>query len=60
MGDFAGGGMPCAMGILIALLERTRSGKGQVIDANMASILSVGGGGWGRHFYVTYLAADLP
>ncbi|XP_033634610.1 alpha-methylacyl-CoA racemase-like [Asterias rubens] len=35
VGDFAGGGMPCAMGILIALLERTRSGKGQVIDANM-------------------------
>ncbi len=35
VGDFAGGGMPCALGILIALLERTRSGKGQVIDANM-------------------------
>ena len=33
LGDFAGGGMLCAMGILLALFERTRSGKGQVIDA---------------------------
>jgi alpha-methylacyl-CoA racemase len=36
LGDFAGGGMACAMGIAMALLERTRSGKGQVIDAAMA------------------------
>jgi alpha-methylacyl-CoA racemase len=36
LGDFAGGGMACAMGIAFALLERTRSGKGQVIDAAMA------------------------
>jgi len=35
LGDFAGGGMLCAMGILLALFERTRSGKGQVIDAAM-------------------------
>lgn len=35
LGDFAGGGMLCAMGILLALLERGRSGKGQVIDAAM-------------------------
>ena len=35
LGDFAGGGMTCALGILLALFERTRSGKGQVIDANM-------------------------
>jgi len=33
--DFAGGGMLCALGITMALLERERSGKGQVIDANM-------------------------
>jgi len=33
--DFAGGGMFAALGILGALLERERSGKGQVIDAAM-------------------------
>ena len=36
LGDFAGGGMACAMGIAFALLERQKSGKGQVIDAAMA------------------------
>jgi alpha-methylacyl-CoA racemase len=35
LGDFAGGGMLCAMGILLALVERTRSGKGQVVDSAM-------------------------
>jgi alpha-methylacyl-CoA racemase len=35
LGDFAGGGMLCAMGILLALMERSRSGKGQVVDAAM-------------------------
>ena len=35
LGDFAGGGMLCAMGILLALFERTRSGKGQVVDSAM-------------------------
>jgi len=35
LGDFAGGGMACAMGIGFALFERERSGKGQVIDAAM-------------------------
>ncbi|CAL8405677.1 unnamed protein product [Arctogadus glacialis] len=33
--DFAGGGLTCAFGIVLALLERTRSGQGQVIDASM-------------------------
>ncbi|XP_018606115.1 alpha-methylacyl-CoA racemase [Scleropages formosus] len=33
--DFAGGGLTCTLGIVLALLERTRSGKGQVIDASM-------------------------
>ncbi|XP_048455665.1 alpha-methylacyl-CoA racemase isoform X2 [Rhincodon typus] len=33
--DFAGGGVMCAMGIILALYERIRSGKGQVIDASM-------------------------
>ncbi|XP_019627110.1 PREDICTED: alpha-methylacyl-CoA racemase-like isoform X1 [Branchiostoma belcheri] len=35
LGDFAGGGLTCALGIVMALFERTMSGKGQVIDANM-------------------------
>ncbi|HET7399881.1 MAG TPA: CaiB/BaiF CoA-transferase family protein [Intrasporangium sp.] len=34
-GDFGGGGMILALGILAALLERTRSGQGQVVDAAM-------------------------
>lgn len=35
LGDFAGGGMLCAMGVLLAVIERHRSGQGQVIDAAM-------------------------
>lgn len=35
LGDFAGGGMLCAMGILLALVERNTSGKGQVVDSAM-------------------------
>ena len=35
LGDFAGGGMLCAMGILLAIIERSNSGKGQVVDAAM-------------------------
>jgi alpha-methylacyl-CoA racemase len=35
LGDFAGGGMLCALGICLALLERGHSGRGQVIDAAM-------------------------
>jgi alpha-methylacyl-CoA racemase len=35
LGDFAGGGAMCFMGILLALLARERDGKGQVVEANM-------------------------
>lgn len=35
--DFAGGGLMCALGITMALYERSRSGQGQVIDANMVN-----------------------
>jgi alpha-methylacyl-CoA racemase len=35
LGDFAGGGMLLAMGILAALYERVASGRGQVVDASM-------------------------
>nr|AAP92651.1 Da1-8 [Rattus norvegicus] len=57
LADFGGGGLMCTLGILLALFERTRSGLGQVIDANMLpfvidlelpsndpSKLSIGGG----------------
>ena len=35
VGDFGGGGMLLAFGIVAALFERGRSGKGQVVDAAM-------------------------
>jgi alpha-methylacyl-CoA racemase len=35
LGDFAGGGMLMALGIVAALFERERSGQGQVVDAAM-------------------------
>jgi alpha-methylacyl-CoA racemase len=35
VGDFGGGGMLLAIGVLAALLERERSGQGQVVDAAM-------------------------
>ncbi len=56
LGDFAGGGLMLAFGIVGAAYERAASGRGQVIDAAMidgaATILgpfvaSASGGGWG-------------
>ena len=45
LGDFAGGGLHLAFGVVCALFEAQRSGKGQVVDAAMvdgvASIYSV-------------------
>lgn len=35
IGDFAGGGAMCFLGILLALLAREKSGFGQVVEANM-------------------------
>jgi alpha-methylacyl-CoA racemase len=35
VGDFGGGGLMLAMGVLAAVYERTSSGKGQVVDASM-------------------------
>lgn len=35
LGDFAGGGATLYQGILLALLARATSGKGQVVEANM-------------------------
>jgi len=55
VGDFGGGGMLLAVGILAGILEAQRSGKGQVIDAAMtdgaALLMAIiygfaAGGGW--------------
>ncbi|CAG9784270.1 unnamed protein product [Diatraea saccharalis] len=35
LADFAGGSVLCAFGIVLALYERTKSGKGQIIDSAM-------------------------
>lgn len=35
LGDFAGGGATLVQGILLALLARARTGRGQVVEANM-------------------------
>ncbi|PYH79656.1 CoA-transferase family III [Aspergillus uvarum CBS 121591] len=35
VGDFAGGGATCFQGILLALLSRERTGRGQIVEANM-------------------------
>ena len=35
LADFAGGGLMCALGILLALINRRETGKGQVVEANM-------------------------
>lgn len=56
LADFGGGGALVVQGILAALLERTRSGRGQVVDAAMvdgsAQLMSIffgidAMGGWG-------------
>lgn len=35
LADFAGGSVLCSLGIMLALYERTKSGKGQIIDSAM-------------------------
>ncbi|KAK0235868.1 CoA-transferase family III domain-containing protein [Armillaria nabsnona] len=37
LADFAGGGLTCAVGVLLALIERGKSGLGQVVDIDMVS-----------------------
>ena len=70
LSSFAGGGMLLVHGILAALFERSRSGRGQVVDAAMldgAALLdvlirqwrdSVGGTVIDAPFYTTYECAD--
>lgn len=57
VGDFGGGGMLLALGVVCGLWEATRSGRGQVVDAAMvdgAALLAAmlwgfhGAGGWGE------------
>lgn len=40
LADFAGGGHMCVTGILLALLNRTQSGEGQIVEANMVDGVS--------------------
>ncbi|WP_299194597.1 CaiB/BaiF CoA-transferase family protein [uncultured Erythrobacter sp.] len=57
VGDFGGGSMYCALGIVSALYERERSGKGQVVDAAIVdgatSLMSFFFGASGRPFLST-------
>ena len=57
VGDFGGGSMYCAFGIMAALYERQRSGKGQVVDAAIVdgatSLMSFFFGVRGRPFITT-------
>lgn len=40
LADFAGGGLVCFVGIVLALFARIRTGKGQVVEANMVDGVS--------------------
>jgi alpha-methylacyl-CoA racemase len=53
LGDFAGGGMVAFQGALLALLHRSTSGRGQIVEANMVD---------GVNFLGTYprLASKAP
>lgn len=57
IGDFGGGSMYCAFGIMAALYERERSGRGQVVDAAIVdgatSLMSFFAGSSGRPFLST-------
>lgn len=66
LADFAGGGMTCALGIMMALFEKSKSGKGQVVDAAMVG----DDRGWSklapadfilvRPFLYAFSATELP
>lgn len=67
--DFGGGGMLLAVGVLAGLLERERSGRGQVIDVAMVdgvatlltSILQIDGmGDWSPRRGENWLAGAAP
>ncbi len=67
--DLGGGGMPLAYGIVCALLERVRSGQGQIVDAAMvdgvASLMSLNhgflaAGGWSHERGGNVVDGGLP
>lgn len=67
--DFAGGGLLCANGILLAMIERGRSGRGQVVNVDMVSgsryissfpLLSAGSGAWGEQRGTNLLDGGAP
>jgi alpha-methylacyl-CoA racemase len=41
LADFGGGGLMCSLGIMMALFERGKSGKGQVVDASMVILAQI-------------------
>ncbi|CAL9374373.1 Succinyl-CoA--L-malate CoA-transferase beta subunit [Actinosynnema sp. ALI-1.44] len=69
IGDFGGGGLLLALGILAALYERERSGRGQVVDAAMvdgAALLTTflhgmkAAGAWGGERGTNLLDGGAP
>lgn len=44
LADFAGGGMVCVLGILLALVERGKTGHGQIVDVDMVNLPSLNHG----------------
>ncbi|HEY3682374.1 MAG TPA: CaiB/BaiF CoA-transferase family protein [Streptosporangiaceae bacterium] len=69
LGDFGGGGLLLAMGVMAALYEREKSGRGQVIDAAMvdgaaliATFVHVLGaaGGWSPERGTNLLDGSAP
>lgn len=69
LGDFAGGGLMLALGIVSALFERANSGRGQVVDAAMvdgAALLTTflhgmrAGGLWGGERGTNALDGGAP
>ncbi|WP_309114535.1 CaiB/BaiF CoA-transferase family protein [Saccharothrix sp.] len=69
IGDFGGGGLLLALGVLAALYERERSGRGQVVDAAMvdgAALLTTflhgmkAAGAWGGERGTNLLDGGAP
>jgi alpha-methylacyl-CoA racemase len=69
VGDYGGGGMFLAFGVVCALLEAARSGQGQVVDAAMvdgAAVLTTmftalrATGGWGNERGANALDTGFP
>jgi len=63
VGDFGGGGLMLAFGMVCALLERVRSGRGQVVDAAMvdgaASLMTIFHGAQQSGFWNDELGTNM-